>query len=132
MLKKAGIVVAAAAAGLLAVSPLAFAGDKGEGGHHGHGHGHSVTNNNTNGDTSEGLVNVSDNNINVPIQACHNQVPVNVLGVQVPIIENDLVAELTGALGILGGATADGGDDTVTQDDSCNQKGEAGDVHAQD
>ena len=29
MLKKAGIVVATAAAGLLAVSPLAFAGDKG-------------------------------------------------------------------------------------------------------
>ena len=29
MLKKAGIVVAAAAAGLLALSPLAFAGDKG-------------------------------------------------------------------------------------------------------
>lgn len=38
MLKKAGIVVAATAAGLLAVSPLAFAG--GNGGGHGHGHGH--------------------------------------------------------------------------------------------
>ena len=34
MLKKAGIVVAAAAAGLLAVSPLAFAGESG--GHWGH------------------------------------------------------------------------------------------------
>lgn len=130
MLKKAGIVVAAAAAGLLAVSPLAFAGDKGEGGHHGHGH--SVTNNNNNGDQSEGLVNVSGNNVNVPIQACHNQVPVNVLGVQVPIIENDLVADLGAALGILGGAEASTGDDTVTQDDSCNQKGEAGDAHVQD
>lgn len=129
MLKKAGIVVAAAAAGLLAVSPLAFAGDKGE---HGHGHGHSVTNNNTNGDESGGFVNVADNNVNIPIQACHNQVPVNVLGVQVPIIENDLVAELTGALGLLGGAEASGGDDTVTQDDSCHQKGEAGDAHVQD
>lgn len=32
MLKKAGIVVAAATAGLLAVSPLAFAGEKGDGG----------------------------------------------------------------------------------------------------
>lgn len=41
MLKKAGIVVAAAAAGLLAVSPLAFAGEAGAHGHdHGHGHGH--------------------------------------------------------------------------------------------
>ena len=38
MLKKAGIVVAASAAALLAVSPLAFAGDKG-GEAHGHGHG---------------------------------------------------------------------------------------------
>jgi hypothetical protein len=34
VLKKAGIVVAAAAAGLLALSPLAFAGDKGD---HDHG-----------------------------------------------------------------------------------------------
>ena len=39
MLKKAGIVVATAAVGLLAVSPLAFAGDKG--GHRDHGHGGS-------------------------------------------------------------------------------------------
>ncbi len=36
MLKKAGILVAATAAGLLAVSPLAFAGDKGHGGYEGH------------------------------------------------------------------------------------------------
>jgi hypothetical protein len=35
VLKKAGIVVAATAASLLAVSPLAFAGGKGD---HGHGH----------------------------------------------------------------------------------------------
>ncbi len=35
MLKKAGIVVAAAAAGLLALSPLAFAGDKGHDAHGG-------------------------------------------------------------------------------------------------
>jgi hypothetical protein len=38
VLKKAGIVVAAAAAGMLAMSPLAFAGDSGHDGdpHHGH------------------------------------------------------------------------------------------------
>ena len=41
MLKKAGIVVAVAAAGVLAVSPLAFAGEKGDSGHD-HGHGHHV------------------------------------------------------------------------------------------
>lgn len=34
MLKKAGIVVATVAAGLLAVSPLAFAGEMGDHGHH--------------------------------------------------------------------------------------------------
>jgi hypothetical protein len=40
VLKKAGIVVAVAAAGVLAVSPLAFAGEKGGDMDHGHGHGH--------------------------------------------------------------------------------------------
>lgn len=43
MLKKAGIIVAVAAAGVLAVSPLAFATSPGEHGHgngHGNGHGH--------------------------------------------------------------------------------------------
>jgi hypothetical protein len=43
VLKKAGIVVAAAAAGLLAVSPLAFAGEMGDHGDHGdHGHHHKA------------------------------------------------------------------------------------------
>jgi hypothetical protein len=67
VLKKAGIVVAAAAAGLLAVSPLAFASD-------GHGildgaHG------------QVGLVNVQDSAVQVPIQACNNSVIEGVLGV---------------------------------------------------
>ena len=39
MLKKAGIIVAVAAAGVLAVAPLAFAGDKGDWGHGHDGHG---------------------------------------------------------------------------------------------
>ncbi len=51
VLKKAGIIVAVAAAGVLAVSPLAFAGEKGDSGHgrdHGHGDKHySKTVNNT-------------------------------------------------------------------------------------
>jgi hypothetical protein len=59
VLKKAGIVVATAAAGLLAVSPLAFAGDKGhdeDDGHRGDKKHHSSHdsrydhNNNNNGD----------------------------------------------------------------------------------
>ena len=61
MLKKAGIVVAAAAAGLLAVSPLAFADD---------------------GDNSQsGLIDVQNTNVQIPIQACNNSVIEGVLGV---------------------------------------------------
>jgi hypothetical protein len=51
VLKKAGIVVAAAAAGLLAVSPLAFA------------------------DTEQhGLINVNDVTLQAPLQLCNNHV----------------------------------------------------------
>ncbi|HTK63380.1 MAG TPA: hypothetical protein VL595_13440 [Pseudonocardia sp.] len=52
MLKKAGIVVASATAGLLAVSPLAFAG---------------------------GLISIDDNAIQIPVQACNNNVVNNVV-----------------------------------------------------
>jgi hypothetical protein len=66
VLKKAGIVVAAAAAGLLAVSPLAFAdGPDILNGAHG----------------QLGLVNVQDSAVQVPVQACNNSVVEGVLGV---------------------------------------------------
>ncbi|HEX4357427.1 MAG TPA: hypothetical protein VH141_07905 [Pseudonocardia sp.] len=65
MLKKAGIVVAAAAAGLLAVSPLAFADDGLLGGAHG----------------QLGLVNVQDSAVQVPVQACNNSVIEGTLGI---------------------------------------------------
>jgi hypothetical protein len=68
VLKKAGIVVAAAAAGLLAVSPLAFA-DGGDGGILNGAHGQL------------GLVNVQDSAVQVPIQACNNSVIEGVLGI---------------------------------------------------
>ena len=121
MLKKAGIVVAAAAVGLLAVSPLAFAGDKGD---HGHGHqGAAEKNiNNVEGDETNGLINVSGNNVNVPVQACNNDVPVNVLGVQV----SDVQADLTGALGLLGGASAERKGNTGDERE-CEQDASAGD-----
>jgi hypothetical protein len=64
VLKKAGIVVAAAAAGLLAVSPLAFANGILDGAH-----------------GQLGLVNVQDSAVQVPIQACNNSVIEGVLGV---------------------------------------------------
>ena len=52
MLKKAGIVVASATAGLLAVSPLAFA---------------------------DGLISIDDNAVQIPVQACNNNVINNVV-----------------------------------------------------
>ena len=77
MLKKAGIVVAAAAAGLLAVSPLAFAGEghyKGDDkGHHkadhkaDHKHYSKTTNNTTTYDhspTCQSAPQVADNSVN--------------------------------------------------------------------
>ena len=132
MLKKAGIVVATAAAGLLAVSPLAFAGDKDD--HDGHGHGHhgksKVEDVNSIDGSNEGLINVAGNNIAVPVNVCDNQVPVNVLGVQVPLNDTNVLADLTGALGLglLGEneSEADRDGDT-TLDDSCTAAAESGD-----
>jgi hypothetical protein len=125
VLKKAGIVAAAATAAILAVSPLAFAGDKDHDGHHkGHHHAKNVNE----AGNSEGFVNVSGNNVNVPIQACDNQVPVNVLGIQVPLNDLEGILDVTGALGILGdeNKAVRKGDNTL--DDSCSQEGSAGDT----
>jgi hypothetical protein len=126
VLKKAGIIVATAAAGLLAVSPLAFAGDH----HDGHGKTSLKDVNSIDGSNHGGLLNVAGNNLTVPVNACDNQIPVNVLGVQVPLNDTHVLADLTGALGLglLGGADTDadsGGDNTL--DDSCNAAGKAGD-----
>jgi hypothetical protein len=65
VLKKAGIVAAAATAGLLAVSPLAFA--------HGHDKHH--------GNVQHGLLNLQNTNVQVPIQACNNSVLEGVVGI---------------------------------------------------
>jgi hypothetical protein len=114
VLKKAGIVVATAAAGLLALSPLAFAGESHKDWHkEDRGSATSVQN-------TEGLVNVTDTNVNPALNVCDNQIPVNVLGVQVPINDTDALNGLTGALGIPvgsedSGVTADG--DTTMSDD---------------
>jgi hypothetical protein len=112
VLKKAGIVVAAAAAGLLAVSPLAFAGESQK--DWGHGHDTEVTSVEK---SSEGLINVSDNDVAVPINALNcDDVPVQILNI-LPIQAKDFAVPLTGALGILGNAksTSD-----VDQDNSRN------------
>jgi hypothetical protein len=122
VLKKAGIIVATAAAGLLAVSPLAFAGDD-------HGKTKIEDVNSIDG-SNEGLINVAGNNLSVPVNVCDNQVPVNVLGVQVPLNGTHVLADLTGALGlgVLGTADTDAdsdGDNTI--DDSCKAAAESGD-----
>ncbi|MEQ3551623.1 hypothetical protein WIS52_14200 [Pseudonocardia nematodicida] len=127
MLKKAGIVVAASAASLLAISPLAFAGDMGhddtKGKHH-----HSAGN--TIDKDSKGLISgLNGNNVNVPIQACNNNVPVNAAGVQVPVENGAGLNGLTGALGVLGGdAGAVSGDSVTDQSDACAQESGAGDT----
>ena len=70
MLKMAGIVVAAATAGLLATTPMAFASDHGHG-----GHGHGGNN------RQHGVVNLQNTNAQVPIQACNNSVAEGNVGV---------------------------------------------------
>lgn len=92
MLKKIAVAVAITAAGLTAVSPLAFAT----------GASHVK---NTATESSTGLVNVADNNVNTPIQACNNDVPINGgAAAQVPV--KDLTGAATGALGLFGTAAA--------------------------
>ena len=100
MLKKAGIVLAAATAGVLALSPLAFAGD-----YNGDHHHHSSDNgdDDDNGGDSDngaacyqknkakddadgihaqgGLINIQDVAVQVPIQACNNSIIEGVLGI---------------------------------------------------
>ncbi|HTK61101.1 MAG TPA: hypothetical protein VL595_01950 [Pseudonocardia sp.] len=105
MFAKSGIIVTTAIAGLVAVSPLAYAAcnnDKHHGSHKDHGGHHYVQadyhhNNhgggNRGGDKSctqrnagvstgsgrgGGLINVSNNNIQVPIQACNNNILSNI------------------------------------------------------
>ncbi|MEQ3552094.1 hypothetical protein WIS52_16595 [Pseudonocardia nematodicida] len=112
MLKKAGIVVAASAASLLALSPLAFAGD------------------NVIDKDAKGLIaGANGNNISTPVQACNNNVPVNVLGVQVPVEDAAAGNGLTGAAGVLGGdAVAKSGDSVTDQSDACAQESASGDA----
>ena len=119
MLKKAGIIVATAAAGLLAVSPLAFAGDD-------HGKNNIEDVNSINGSNEGGLLNVAGNNLSAPVNACDNHIPVNVLGVQVPLNDTKVLASLTGAAGLNSDTDAESdGDNTI--DDSCKAAAKTGD-----
>nr|WP_211177246.1 hypothetical protein [Pseudonocardia acidicola] len=102
------------------MSPLAFAGE----GHHG------ADQVNSNKELHQGLVNVSDNNANVPVQACNNDVPVAVNGVGAAVAAQKVAVPLSSALGILGPAKSD--TNSVIKDErACGQDSNAGDVNTQ-
>jgi hypothetical protein len=105
VLKKAGIIVASAAAGLLAVSPLAFAGDKG---HHGSDN-QSNTIDNERESNQLGLVNVGDVNALNDVNVCP-QIPVGIGSGNI--------------LGILGAGSGEASADDLScvNDDSVSQK----------
>jgi len=117
VLKKAGIVVAGVAASLVALSPLAFAGDKGS---------YQAVEQVGIDKSGKGLINLSGNNANIPIQACNNDVPVNA---GVGVIQGnvkDLAGALTGAAALFGKASAST-DIATDSDRSCGQESGAGD-----
>lgn len=86
MLKKAGIVVATAAAGLLAVSPLAFAGDMGYG--HGHDHDHHGHKGDKGASYSKNYETTYDHSpsCNAAPQTVGNNLPQNATGVASPLV----------------------------------------------
>jgi len=82
VLKKAGIVVAIATSGTLVLSPLALAGGWDDDGGHRHGHHfHGARDGDREVHVQDGLINLQDNDIQVPIQACNNSVVEGVLGI---------------------------------------------------
>jgi hypothetical protein len=121
VLKKAGIVVAAAAVGLLAVSPLAFAGESHGKGHESHRSGADI---NSVQQNSEGLINVSDINANVPVNALNcNDIDLGLIPVDVAPI----TAPISGALALLGSAESES---VAVVDDSCTNTQGASTVDA--
>jgi len=110
VLKKAGILVAATATGLLAVSPLAFASGKGDHGHHGGDDGDRQVNRIDSDRESEqaGLVNVGDVQVVDDANVC-------------PAIP--VAAGIGNVLGILGSGDADASADDITcvNDESIDQ-----------
>jgi hypothetical protein len=103
--------------GFLATAPAAFAG--GGDGDYGHDHhkkyadGHHQESTEIDSHESQGIGNLADNDVLVPVQACNNYVPINVLGVQVPI------EDVAGNIPIFseGDSNADTGDETCQQAD---------------
>jgi len=110
VLKKAGLIVAASAASIVALSPLAFATDA-----------PTPPPGNQN---SSGVVNgLNGNNLDVPIQACNNDVQgqVGLVPVQ-DVAENPTLPPLNGALGLLGGEAKAKQDSDVANTRACGQE----------
>jgi hypothetical protein len=109
VLKKAGIVVAAAAAGLLAVSPLAFAGDKDD--DHDHDRDYDgkkkvkveKVKHHDDSDKDKAFIYVADNN--VAVNSCDNR-------------EFEFIYDAVGALAIWGDARTDTSDVNVCAQDA--------------
>jgi hypothetical protein len=123
VLKKAGIVVAAAAAGLLAVSPLAFAGEKDDDTHHRHGADTQVNRlDDSNRSQQRGVVNVSADNLALAVQDCNNEIS------QVAEVTQTITQKLGPLTGVLGLNRSDV-EQTATTDNDCYNRAEARDVN---
>ena len=108
MLKKAGLIVAASAASIVALSPLAFATDQ------------PTPDGNQN---SSGIVNgLNGNNLNAPIQACNNDIQGQVGLVPVQDIGEDGTVGLNGAVGALFGEGKAKQDNNIDNSRLCGQE----------
>jgi hypothetical protein len=108
VLKKAGLIVAASAASIVALSPLAFATDE------------PTPPGNQN---SSGAVNgLNGNNLDAPIEACNNDVQgqAGLVPVQ-DVAENPTLPPLNGAAGLLGGEGKAHQDSDSTNARTCGQ-----------
>ena len=130
MMKKIGLALAVATAGLLAVSPLALADE-----HHGSIEEDSAQLNSIDGDRSQtGLVNVGDVETNDQSQACGNDV-VNTPGA-VSDVSSELLGPLEPVLGLLAPGSTEvtnesGAVAATTTTVSCSQTGGTGDSVSQ-
>lgn len=116
--KRTGAIASGITIGLLALSPLAWAGGgDGHNGDNGQNYQESFEkyvsqefSQDSENDNENELVSVDNNNVQVTGQACDNNVPVNVLGVQVP------VQDIAGILGFkTKGSQGEAGNTTCTQ-----------------
>lgn len=110
MLKKAGLLVAASAASIVALSPLAFATDEPAPGNQ----------------NSSGVVNgLNGNNLNAPIEACNNDIQGQVGLVPVQDVGENPTVPLNGAAGLLGGEAKAHQDANTANTRACGQEDSA-------